>query len=121
MKFSYRKVQTSTAEVDIEDIGNFALEAFTDTGECYILIVDTIIGKSRVFTYGPFIPEENVTNGKLEACIEYYPFSPFKLQRQVNNVINNSRANITQVMLVSREDALKLCNNLVDIMNITTF
>ena len=121
MKFSYLKVETSTAEIDIEDIGNFALEAYTDTGECYILIVDTLLGKSRVFTYGPFIPEEKVTDGKLVTSIEYYPFSPFRLQRQINNVINNPKATITQVNLTTREEALKLCDNLVDIMNITTF
>ena len=53
MDFEYLATNTFTGLLEIEDVGNCAITAFNDIGWESILIIDTQLGKTRVFQMGP--------------------------------------------------------------------
>ena len=55
MNFDYFTVQTVMANIEIEDIGNCAIEANNDNGEFWYLIIRTTLGSTQIFEYGPTI------------------------------------------------------------------
>lgn len=57
MNFPYLRVSTTMDSLEVEDIGNCSIRAFNDEGEEYILIIDTNVGITRIFTYGPIVPD----------------------------------------------------------------
>ena len=49
MEFEYKPVAQFSATVDIEDIGQCALEAMSDANTFYYLIIRTVMGETTVF------------------------------------------------------------------------
>lgn len=48
-EYNYFKQVQYLDSISIDDIGNFVLEAFTDDGEKYYLMIRTVLGVSRIF------------------------------------------------------------------------
>ena len=122
MKFEYLQTVQTNAEIDIDDIGNCALTAYTDNGRCTVLIIDTLLGSSRLFFYGPFNKDDPDTPlSYVQSYIKTIEYSPYKLVKEINSFINNARVQITQVFSVTREEALSLCRNIVDLVKDVDF
>lgn len=119
MIFQYTYIGTFLNEINIEDIGNCALVATTDLGSKYVLVIDTMLGYSRIFNYGPIntsldlLPQQSYCNFKR---IE---FSERKLQKEINNFINIR--DINKVEVVEHGEALDICRDFISYMRQTKF
>ena len=56
MKFEYKCLQISEKELDIEDIGNVAIEASRDDYYSY-LVIRTSMGSTLIMEYGRIVPD----------------------------------------------------------------
>lgn len=119
MDFEYLATNTFTGLLEIEDIGNCAITAFNDIGWESILIVDTQLGKSRVFQMGPIAVDLERLPDTVSCTLTQLDFSQKKISSIINTFLNNNRTNryITQALEVSKEKALEDCRNLVDYMS----
>lgn len=57
MQFDFDKEVIYNGSIDIQDIGNFAIKATTDTCVDYYFITRTSLGLTEIFTFGPTIPD----------------------------------------------------------------
>lgn len=120
MQFEYYKTVTVNAILDIEDIGNFAIKAFNDKGEEYIMVVDTVLGETRMFTYGPIIPDLDLLPPSVNCSFNRINFSTKFIQKAVDTFLGG-RSQITQAMEVSKEEALEDCKDIISYMKQSDF
>lgn len=121
ISFPYFIKSDAQAELLLEDIGNFAIKAFNDKGCEFILIVETRLGNSRSFTFGPVIPDLDLLPQCCGCTIEKFAFNPKKVSKKVIGFLTNPYNRITQAFEVTKEEALADCRNLVQIMNEDNF
>lgn len=113
--YNYLKTITFQDSFTIDDIGNFILEGYNDDGEAYYLIIRTVLGISRILTYGPF------TNGAITKC----QCSFFQIQyddKKINNIIKkfvNEHQDLTQIEifdLSTKKDVLQFTEKMKNIV-----
>ena len=113
MEFDYLRTIQSNAVINIEDIGNCALKAFNDVGMEYILIIETSLGNTRVFTFGPVIPDMETLPQSVSMSMTHMDYSQPKIAKTIRTFLNDVYHNITQVLEVDKEEALEECRDLI--------
>lgn len=112
MQFEYLQVQTAMSSIEINDIGNFCLQCFSDFGETKILIVKTIDGISEIITYGPV----NIDVEELPDFVSYtyqrMEFNQRKIAKIIDKFINDKI--VTQVLEIEQIEAKEIIRNLID-------
>ena len=109
------------AELIIEDIGNFAIKAFNDRGCEFIIILETKLGNTRLFTFGPIIPDLELLPQACGCNIRKFAFNAKRIMKELGSILNSPYNRITQAFEVTKEEALGDCRNLVQIMNEDNF
>lgn len=113
MKFNYFYKSESQNEIDLESLGNFALLARNDSLEHYILIASTRLGITHIFKYGPFVPDINEMCKIVNCTYKKINFNAMKMQKMIKEFLNNPFTKITQVELIDKMEAIKMCSNIV--------
>lgn len=115
MRFNYHSHTTMMGEIEVEDPFNCALTAFNDMGEEFILVTSTNLGTTKMFSFGPVVPDMDTLPKKVNCTFERVSSAPSKVYGFINKWISsNSKFNpITQMIETTREAALSDC---VDIM-----
>lgn len=116
--FEYLYTQQATGQVDIENIGEFALSCTNDIFQEYILIVTTKDGFTQILRYGPHVID-NDTNLIPRMCS--YNIIPFEIQKISNIItkfINEPRKQITQCTVIDKETALE---RIIDLRELLTY
>lgn len=117
MEFEYRPVQAFSALIDIENIGQCALEAFDCTQQCYYLIIRTILGESIIFEYGPIVPDINILPKSFSCSISRIEYNEGRLKKIISTfLMDNKSRSIDSVRELSMKKALDLCINPVEYM-----
>ena len=119
MNFQYFQTVTLNADIEIEDIGNCAIKAFTDLGNEYILIIDTLLGWSRIFQYGPVRPDFDILPAAVKESYNKIPFDERKIKNIIIKFLNME--GITQAIAVDREEALDDCKSIIKFMQQSNF
>lgn len=119
MDFDYFITTQSMGLLSIEDIGNCAIDGFNGRGEEFILVVDTNLGRTRIFTFGPFVPDMETLPNEVSCTVKQINFSTQMISKHIRQWINNGRFVITQAIEIEKEEALDKCRNLVDYMRIS--
>ena len=129
--FDYKFEKTGTAELVVNDLGNCSIQANMDgwwqgakVTFSYFLIVRTLMGKMTVFEYGPTIIDSDYTDSLPgDSCFCSYheeDFSEYRLQKIIDNFLNNPKRNISSAKLINASEALSYCKSIVDYMKKTT-
>lgn len=118
MKFQYFQTVTLNADIEIEDIGNCAIKAFTDLGNEYILIIDTLLGWSRIFQYGPIVQGEQWPLAVNEAYFKI-EFNERRIKQTIEKFLN--MVGITQAFEVTKTEALEDCKSIIEFMRQSNF
>lgn len=121
ISFPYFIKSDAQAELLVEDIGNFAIKAFNDRGCEFIIIIETKLGNTRVFTFGPVIPDLDLLPQRCGCEIEKFNFNNGKIMKTIRSFLNDPYNKITQAFEVTKEEALEDCRNLVQVMNEDNF
>lgn len=114
MEFNYYYDTIAMASIDVEDIGNCAIEAHTDSGEFYYLLIKTNFGTSTIVTYGPIVPDINLLPKAVNCKFERITFKDTKLITIINKFLTNPYYNITSAIELEYEEAVKSCRDIID-------
>jgi len=107
MRFEYLFSRTALEDIEIEAIGNCALECFTDRGEVYYIIVKTDLGMTQLYMQGPTIADMEVLPAKVEISYDRFSYSEARIIKAIRKFIANPA--ITQVMEIDVNEALDKC------------
>ena len=119
MEVEYASEATFTAVLSLSDVGNCAIEANNDDGQFWYMVVDTNLGWTRIFEYGPIIPQKELME---DSCVCYFSrieFDMKKIIKSIDSFLNKSRKgymSITQAREISAGNALAQCKSIIEYM-----
>lgn len=119
MKFDYDSTQVFSESIDIEDIGNCALELIDSLGNYYYLIIITKLGFSSILEQGPIIPDLPLLPKSMRCIITTCEFKRGRIIKIIETFLKNRNddKNATKsVVEISIDDALNRCLNPIDCM-----
>ena len=111
--FEYFFTRTAVGELDVDDIGNCVIEAGDDIGQLYYLKIDTKLGWSRIFEYGPCTPDFSELPKSVICNFDREEFNEIKLYNRIKLFLNAPKRNITQARLIEDEE---LFDSVIDII-----
>lgn len=103
MVFEYLKTEQFMDSIDIDDTGNCYLQAYNDEGFEWLLSIETDLGFSKIKEVGPFILDSNVLHSNFYYYQNYFEFKEKKINKVINDFINNPRKQITQIFIIDKE------------------
>ena len=106
--------------MEIEDPGNCAIRAFNDLGLEYIFISQTLLGFTRILTYGPLCVDLNELPTNVNCNYSRKEYNASKVQKAIREFLNQPGAHITQAEEVTVDEALNDCKSLIEYMKQTT-
>lgn len=101
MQFDFANELKATNFIDIDNIGNFALEAINeDDGFYYYLLTKTTLGTSTIIHYGPVIPDINRLPDNYSINFERVKFNDKKIVMWINKWLNDKFRHITSAYII---------------------
>ena len=107
-------------QLDVEDIGNCAIEANDDLGIYYYLVIETYLGFTKIFEYGPVQPDFNELNKSVSCLFNRIEFNDKKISKRIYTFLNAPTRNITQAQMVDKNYALDGCKDIIEYMRDST-
>lgn len=108
--------RTAMNSLDIDNIGDCAIEATNDSGYCWYLVIDTKLGWVRVFEYGPILPDMHELLGSVKCSFDRFEWDDIKIKKRIREFLTNPKRKITQAELINRDDALSYCTDIIEYM-----
>ena len=102
------------SNIDIENIGDFALEVNNDDGFFWYLIVKTSLGTSTICTCGPLVPDVDLLPSGFSQSLNRMPYKEDKLVKQISLFLNDGKKKITKAVLIPIEDAISQFRDMSD-------
>ena len=116
MTFGYDKESSYRGMIDIEDVGNFALEAIDDNYNAYYMIVFTKFGKTTIMTYYPIAVDNRATTDNLNCTLCKVDFNDKYMKCAITKFLSDFKGkHITQVNLLDYDKAFELLDNPVEL------
>ena len=111
MQFDYKKTITLSESVEIEDIGEFAIECSDFDNLYYYMIVTTYLGYTHILTYGPIIPDIDKIPSGYNVYYKCITFKEESLIKEINKFITDTKKDIVRVEVVNKKDAFNQLKN----------
>ena len=115
MIISYNGSPTFMGELDIDNIGEFAIEASNDEGMFWYYICRTLLGTTTIATSGPRIPDIELLPKTFNQCRFTMPFNEGKIFKDVSKYLNDFTKKITRAEVIPIDDAVEQFVNLKDL------
>lgn len=112
MNFPYLYVQESLDSIDIEDIGNVALQLNNDLGECWYLLISTKLGWTSIQQFGPMSLVDNFLLYNFMYTYNKFEFNDTKIIKRIDKFINDPKKLVTQIFFVNPDEILEKLKNL---------
>lgn len=117
MKFEYLYKIEVQESIDIEDIGNCAIDAYNDLGYEWMLLIVTHDGNTEIIEYVPILPDlENYSPSRVSCSYERMQFRESKVSKVIDKFLNDSYKGITQVFEISPEEIIPKIKNLTEFL-----
>ena len=114
--FEYFFTRIATGELEIEDIGNCVIEANDDLGQSYYLKIDTNLGWSRIFEYGPCTPDFQELPKSVICTFDREEFNEIKLSNRIKQFLNAPKRNITQAKEITNNELYDSKKDIIEYM-----
>ena len=121
MEFKYFYVTEVNASIDIDDIGNCAIAAYSDLGATYYLVIKTILGTTMVFEYGPIIQGSSVLPKTVNCSFKRMEYRDTSIQKIIRTFLNNPAAKITQAIEIPMKEVFENCIDIIEYMKTQEF
>ena len=118
MNFEYMFTTQASASIDIEDLGNFIIQAYSDIGQSSILIVKTILGNTQIIEYGPFYIDDNKMNQHIETIYDNISFDIKKIINKVTKFLDSKKIRVTQVVEKTFDEVKDSIKNPLDFLSL---
>jgi len=114
MEFQFNNQLTPQNQIDIDNIGSFALEASNDDGLYYYYLVKTVLGHSIIASCGPIIPDLDILPSGFSISLHKMNYNENRLFKVINSFLNDKEKKITSAYEISIEDAINRFRDLKD-------
>lgn len=115
--FEFNQQLVPQSLIEIEEIGNFALEANNEDGYNYYLIVKTSLGNALLASVGPVVPDFlDIPNG-FQINIEIMQYKEDKLIRFIKQFLNDRSKKLVSAQLVDVDTALEQFRDVKDFIS----
>ena len=114
--FEYFFTRMATGELEVEDLGNCIIEAGDDLGQLYFLKIDTNLGWSRIFEYGPCTPDFQELPKSVICTFDREEFNEIKLSNRIKQFLNAPKRNITQARTIDDETLFDSLKDIIEYM-----
>lgn len=111
--FDYFYTRTAMDTLNVENVGNCCIECANDDGLFYYLIINTSLGLTDIFTYGPIIPDINELPKNVSCTYKSIEYNEKKLEAIISDFINDGYKKVTQAREIQIVDALNSCQDIV--------
>lgn len=118
MEFEYLFTTQASASINIEDLGNFIIQAYSDAGQSSILIVKTVLGNTQIIEYGPFYIDDNKMNQHIEMIYDNISFDTRKIINKVTKFLDSRKIQVTQVVEKTFDDVKDSIKNPLDFLSL---
>lgn len=105
--FEYDQELQFMSSIDIEDLGNFAIEANNDEGMFWYLIVRTSLGTVTTATCGPVIPDVELLPSGFSQSLFKSPFKEDKLAKSISLFLNDRGKKIVKAVEIPIDEAIR--------------
>ena len=106
MLINYNVQKTYTDTLQVDDPGNFCLRCLLITGDSYFIAVQTRLGKTSILKFGSIIEDLEELGDQFFLSYNIMDFDEKKISKSVDQLINDPRKKILQLMTVELEDVL---------------
>lgn len=106
MEFEFNNQLVPQSLVEIDEIGEFAIEAHNDIGAYYYLVVKTTLGMSTIATCGPIVPDIEYLPKGFQIKLDIIPYKEDKLTKIINMFLNDNYKCLTEAVVVDVDTAL---------------
>ena len=100
--------------VEIDELGDFGLEAINAEGYYYYVAVRCFQGMAVIATCGPIIPDVDLLPSGFSMSLSKTPFREDKMTKFLNLFLNDKHRLLTEARLISFEEALSQFRELKD-------
>ena len=109
-QFEFNKVLMPQSIVDLEDIGDFALECYNDDASVYFyMVAKTKDGMTTFYTWGPCIPDFNFPLDNYFFNVKIMEYKEKKIIAFIDKFLNGCKA--TEAKVITFEEALEQAKN----------
>lgn len=114
MNFEYLVKIQKESSINVDDIGNCALDVYNDLGFEWVLLINTREGTTEIIEYGPIIPDLKVPPVKVLYTYDRMDFSEKKISHRISSFLNDGYRCVTQAFEISKNEAKDKMKSLVD-------
>lgn len=114
MTFDYLERVVVEGQLEVEDIGQCAIQANSDLGEEYYLIIKTELGWTEILDYGPFVPDIELLPYNYTIKYSRIEYNQSKIERAIDKFLNDPKRCITQAKVVCIEEIHDFLVNPID-------
>lgn len=115
-KYEFNCTVVVGATLDIENTGNCAIVAHNDLHQTFVLIIKSDLGFTQTVEFGPSINDDGDVPSKIVSHYTRFEYNEYKIDKLVDNFLNNKYNNITQAEVVDFETAKQYIRNLSDLI-----
>ena len=109
MFFEYLKTSQYQDSIEIESVGNCALQAINDEADSWILLINTELGSSIVIQAGPINLDFDEIGDNVYISRSKFEYNEKRLYKIIFDFINNPKKIITSVEIIDKD----LCKNIL--------
>ncbi len=107
VNFEFNNQFVPMSFVDIDEIGEFALQAYNDEGFFWHMVVQTCLGQTMIAVSGPVIPDfDELTKFGYSVNIFTLEYDEHKIEKYINSWLNDKNKKLTGAEVISMKDAL---------------
>jgi hypothetical protein len=106
MIFEYNAQMVFMNQLEVEDIGNFALRGVSDDFAEYYFITKTSLGKTHILKFGPCIPDIDQLVEDFSVAYKKIDYKEATIKTELKKFINDGKKGITNAEILDLEEAL---------------
>lgn len=114
MNFDYLVKIKKESSINIDDIGNCAIDVYNDLGFEWLLIIHTVEGNTQIVEFGPILPDLDYPPAKVVYTYDRMDFAEGKIINRIQKFLNDGYRAVTQAFEISKEEAKDKMKSLVD-------
>lgn len=106
MEFEFDKELVANSVIDIPNIGDFGIEAYSLDGYYNYMFVKTVLGETYVATCGTVLPDTNLITYTFSINITHFQYNEKGLAKQIRTFLNDRNRAIVGVNLMTAEEVI---------------
>lgn len=106
MQFEFNNQLMPQSLVDVEDVGQLAIEATNDEGYYYYLLIRTLLGTATIVSCGPVVPDIDRLPDGYQIRLDRMDYKEDKICKQINFWLNDRSKKLTEAHPITFEEAI---------------